>query len=60
MASNRYDVMACAMPFYDDVLTFEKVSDVEVPGEPYEHLITRSARACASSACGSATSTSNS
>ena len=24
-----------ALPFYEDVLTFEKVSDVEVAGEPY-------------------------
>jgi hypothetical protein len=28
-----------ALPFYEDVLTFEKVSDVEVAGEPYEHLM---------------------
>ena len=28
-----------ALPFYEEVLTFEKVSDVEVAGEPYEHLM---------------------
>lgn len=28
-----------ALDFYEDVLTFQKVSEVEVWGEPYEHLM---------------------
>lgn len=28
-----------SLAFYEDVLTFEKVSDVEVTGEAYEHLM---------------------
>lgn len=49
-----------ALPFYEDVLTFEKVSDVDVAGEAYAPHGHVSVCACASSACGSATSTSNS
>ena len=49
-----------SVDFFTNVLTFEKVSDVEVAGSEYERLQACSACACESCACGSATSRSSS
>jgi len=48
-----------ALEFFSNVLSFQKMSDVEVAGEAYEHLEASSASACVSHACGSGTRRSN-